>query len=153
MADWEQLEGESKQHYSWFLAYRNLGPTRTLDRAYQVTKGDQEVRAPGPWATASSRYRWVERAAAWDVDTLSEAGARVVSLFVAAMEQLALQTIAGLQAHTPRNFGEALAGMEALGALVPADTVEAAQQTAAARAVPAIGGQGPGISIEAEPIE
>jgi hypothetical protein len=150
MADWEQITGESKQHYSWFLAYRNLGPTRTLERAYQATTG-KEGQTPGAWTKAATSHRWVERAAAWDVYTLSEAGARVVSLFVAAMEQLALQTIAGLQAHAPKNFAEALAGLEALGDLVPAETVEAAQQTATDRKVPAIGGQGSGLILDMEP--
>jgi hypothetical protein len=55
MADWEQLKDENNLHYSWFLAYRNLGPTRTLERAYRVIKGDETVSLPGNWAGISSR--------------------------------------------------------------------------------------------------
>lgn len=150
MADWEQLEGEKSQHYSWFLAYRNLGPARTLERAYRAIKGDETLNLPGNWAELSARHRWVERATAWDVYVLSEAGARVVSLFVAAMEALALATLEGLATHRPKNFGESLAGLEALGGLVPAETVEAVQQTAAERKVPAIGGSGGPAVIELE---
>lgn len=143
MADWEQLQGEPNQHYSWFLAYRNLGPSRSLDRAYQVMKGNKEVQAPGPWASASSQWRWVERAAAWDVHVLSEAGAAVVVRFVDAMRELAEQTIVGLRSHPPASFSEALRGMEALANLVPAEAVAVAQQAALDHQTPAIGGREP----------
>lgn len=143
MADWEQIAGESKQHYSWFLAYRNLGPTRTLERAYRVIKGDETVSLPGNWAGISSRNRWVERAAAWDVDVLSEAGAAVVTRFVTALGNLAAGVAEGLATHRPASYADSLEGLRLLGLLVPAETVEALQQTAAAREIPAIGGPSP----------
>lgn len=135
MADWEQLQGESNQHYSWFLAYRNLGPTRSLDRAYQVTKSNKEAQAPGAWGDTSARYRWPARAAAWDVQVLTEAGAAVVVRFVDAMRELAEQTISGLRAHPPASFSEALRAMEALSQLIPAESIAAVQE----RQAPALG--------------
>jgi hypothetical protein len=141
MADWEQLQGEPNQHYSWFLAYRNLGSTRSLDRAYAAFKRDETCeRAPGNWADASVRHRWPERAAAWDVYVLSEAGAAVVVRFVDAMRELADQAIRGLRTHPPSSFSEALRAMEMLATLIPAESVAAAQQAAQLHQTPAIGG-------------
>lgn len=125
MADWEQLHGESNLHYSWFLAYRNLGPARSLDRAYAAFKRDETLQAPGNWADASARLCWPERATAWDVHVLTEAGAAVVVRFVDAMRELAEQTIRGLREYPPASFSEALRAMEALSQLIPAEAIAA----------------------------
>lgn len=141
MADWEQLEGEKTQHYSWFLIYRNLGPSRSLERAYRAMKGDDQLTVPGNWANLSVRYRWPERAHAYDLATINEAGTRVVTLFVEAMGELAAQAVQALRRHPPSNYAEAMRALEALATLVPAEAVAHVQERAAQGQVPEIGGR------------
>lgn len=64
---WERQPGETRAAYEGFRAYRDLGPTRSLTRAaYTLDKHRQTL------GQHSTKYRWVERAAAWDdhLDTL-----------------------------------------------------------------------------------
>jgi hypothetical protein len=57
---WERLPEETSRAYVSFREFRDLGPTRTL-RAVSAKLGT----ARG-W---SLRYRWTERARAWDAET------------------------------------------------------------------------------------
>jgi hypothetical protein len=69
---WERGKGESSIAYQAFLAYRDLGPFRTLDRAYQSYPGRKmgvkgaTGRASGRFYSYFATYAWEERAAAWD---------------------------------------------------------------------------------------
>jgi hypothetical protein len=80
---WDRQPAESGPAYAAFLAYRGLGPDRTLDDAYaarQAAKRGSEAGAPrtspgqregtqgapGCWGKWSVKHRWVDRAAAWD---------------------------------------------------------------------------------------
>jgi len=59
---WEQREQESAQAYEAFLAYRDLGPSRTFKAtADRVGKHESLMRR---WA---DRHRWRERVWAWDL--------------------------------------------------------------------------------------
>jgi len=59
---WEQMPGESGPAYAAFVAYRDLGPSRTFKAgADQAGKHESLMRR---WAT---RNRWRERAWAWDL--------------------------------------------------------------------------------------
>jgi hypothetical protein len=65
--DWNRRDGEPAKAYAAFSKYRDLGPDRSLNAAYQVDSGlPASVRAPGYWAEWSSAWEWVERAAAYD---------------------------------------------------------------------------------------
>jgi hypothetical protein len=62
---------ESARAYRAFCIYRDLGPDRSLDRAWQRFRADQgqdpgSARRPGYWSDWSQRYKWVERAQAYD---------------------------------------------------------------------------------------
>lgn len=59
---WEQCEDESAEAYEAFLAYRDLGRSRTFKAAAaHVGKHESLIRR---WA---NRHRWRERVWAWDV--------------------------------------------------------------------------------------
>ena len=59
---WEQMRGESGAAYAAFLAYRDMGATRTyVATARSLRRHESLMRR---WAT---RHRWQERAWRWDV--------------------------------------------------------------------------------------
>ncbi|MEZ0073567.1 hypothetical protein [Planotetraspora sp. GP83] len=58
---WDKQPGESPKKYQQFVAYRDLGLTRTLTKAAEtLTLSYGHVKNVASW------NRWVERAAAWD---------------------------------------------------------------------------------------
>lgn len=72
---WLRAEGEGHIPYEAFEHYRNMGPSRSVDRAYRqlmVEKGkrsEEEVgslSASGRWWDWYKRFNWGERAQAWD---------------------------------------------------------------------------------------
>lgn len=60
---WDRLqhEGEGPSTYGWFLAYRDLGPTRRIKAVSALVN-----RQPSYLWRISAQFRWVERAQAWD---------------------------------------------------------------------------------------
>lgn len=69
---WERATGESAKAYAAFLAYRDLGPERSLAKAARQTRRD--ISLLKRW---SSRRAWVERAWAWDASQEREAQEQV----------------------------------------------------------------------------
>ena len=68
---WDRLDGESGLWFARFDAYRLLGSRRTLLRAVRAERAQEKdgVRTrsvPGAWGRAAQRWRWEERAQAWD---------------------------------------------------------------------------------------
>jgi hypothetical protein len=58
---WERQTGETPKRYARFLAFRDLGLTRTLAKAAdELALSYSHVRA------MAAEYRWQDRAAAWD---------------------------------------------------------------------------------------
>jgi hypothetical protein len=69
----ERLPDESPRAYRAFCHYRDLGPNRSLDRAWERyrTTSDQgkkrkSARRPGHWGAWSQKFLWVKRADAHD---------------------------------------------------------------------------------------
>ena len=67
----ERLPAESARAYRAFSCYRDLGPERSLDRAWSSFRTAQgkdagSARHPGTWGAWSHQHHWVERAAAYD---------------------------------------------------------------------------------------
>jgi hypothetical protein len=74
----ERLPDESARAYRAFCVYRDLGPNRSLDRAWEryCTTSDRgknrkSARRPGHWGVWSQKFTWVKRAEAYD-DLLEE---------------------------------------------------------------------------------
>ena len=67
---WLRLPDESAQAYSGFRAYLDVDTgKRSIAAAYRSLKGldtDEKVRVPGYFGAWASRYRWRERADAWE---------------------------------------------------------------------------------------
>jgi hypothetical protein len=69
---WEQLQDEPARWYARFERFRLAGPARSVLATFnleQSEKGRRKRRCvPGAWAEAAKRWRWRERADAWDDD-------------------------------------------------------------------------------------
>jgi len=69
---WERQAGEPNLWYGRFEVFRLLGPGRSIEAVFQaegpakVGKGQQKRRPSRHWYRASQRWRWPERAEAWD---------------------------------------------------------------------------------------
>lgn len=70
---WDRLPDESEAAYKAFLAYRDLGKKRSQDSAAKVlaeslghTWSNRKRARGGRLVDWSSKFRWVERATAWD---------------------------------------------------------------------------------------
>lgn len=71
---WEQEPSESQKWFSRFERYRLQGPARAVLAAYNAERTEQGTareRKPAQspaasWTEASHRFRWRERAEAWD---------------------------------------------------------------------------------------
>lgn len=68
---WEQQPGETARKHGQFVTYRDLGRTRTLQKAAEGLQ-----LHPVTVRKAAATYRWRERVEAWDrhLDRLYEAG-------------------------------------------------------------------------------
>lgn len=65
---WDRLPGEPARWYNRFDAFRLLGPARSVEQAYRQDTG-RRTPAPGEWKKTARRWRWHERAQAWDAET------------------------------------------------------------------------------------
>ena len=129
---WDQMQGEPDEHYVGFLAYRNLGPGRSVAAAYALTvrkrlKKSKPKAASGEWSKACTQWNWPERAAKWDIATLSAAGWKVVALFTAALEAYARKVVAVLQEENirPKGWKGATEAMSVLSSFIPPETFSA----------------------------
>jgi hypothetical protein len=127
---WDRLPNEPAAAYVPFLIYRNLGPGRTLERAYRATKGVRRCRVPGSWQRESVAFQWADRASAWDVDVLTTAGREIVINFIFALERVSRLILQALESGDirPRTWGQAIRGIKMLGSFVTAEAVVALQQ-------------------------
>jgi hypothetical protein len=60
---WDRIPGESRQAWSAFCAYRDMGPTRSHVKVAQ--ESGKDVTLMHRW---SVRWSWVDRSDAWDVE-------------------------------------------------------------------------------------
>jgi hypothetical protein len=132
---WEQLEGEPDAAYARFLSYRNLGPARSLNLAYQVRRGPSREgpsvagrrqkaskggqRAPGSWYQECVRFDWKRRAEAWDVHTFMGTGEQAVVMMVNLIHDFAARTLAAVAKREPVTWSEVRESLNALAALIP----------------------------------
>lgn len=87
---WERMVRESSMLFAHFEAYRKLGPARTLIAVYRehlnggpasklrelpLIPRDDAVTVPSAWKKWARRWRWKERAEAWDAWMSAQHGA------------------------------------------------------------------------------
>lgn len=91
---WERQPDETPRAYAAFRQYRDLGPTRTVEKLQDVARTSAER-----W---SARHRWVDRANAWDVERWREDDAerleRIRSMDETHMRAARVMITAGLRA-------------------------------------------------------
>jgi hypothetical protein len=133
---WEQQSGEPKEDYSHFLAYRNLGPGRSIDAAYFLSKESPRSkrkrtplakRASGKWCEASAKWNWTDRAVSWDIEMLEVQGRQVVTMYFAALQKAALRILTALDDKKikPKGWQGVLDGLHELSNVIPPETVAA----------------------------
>lgn len=70
---WEQQVGEPDRWFSRFQTYLDLGPIRSVVQVYRAEKGrDGHAQACGRWKLSATRWRWTERARAYDAHQRQE---------------------------------------------------------------------------------
>lgn len=143
---WEQREGEPNEAYARFLVYRNLGVTRTLDRAYRAFVGNRRKSSErsGTWQENATRFNWSERASDWDIDYLVSSGRDAAIAFVNALEKLAVKSLSALEDDKmqPKDWKQVLEAVNIIGSFIPAETVEAIRAHAAEHRISPIGKTG-----------
>jgi hypothetical protein len=128
---WDQLDNESNAAYARFLAYRNLGPTRTLEKAYQSTqpetKRNKTKSFTQQWANDSTKFNWRDRATAWDVDNLLGQGERAATLYMGVVEKYIerLYSFLDQTGVEPDDFDSVTKSIELLHKLLPGETIGA----------------------------
>jgi hypothetical protein len=127
---WDQQQGESDACYIRYLIYLTIGPARSLTRAYavylgQAAQGGEPLLVPGAWKKDCARWKWTERAAAWDIAMLSEAGGGAVAAFVALVREVSLRVLEATQNGDlrPQTWAEVLETIEIIGRHVPSELV------------------------------
>lgn len=66
---WDRMEGEPNSWYDRFTIYRLLGSRRSIQAAhtqYARQEGYSSERPPTSWYRQAEKWRWKERAEAWD---------------------------------------------------------------------------------------
>lgn len=64
---WQRQKNETARAFAAFCAYRDLGPGRSLDKAWGLLSGrDPMKKAPGRIQEWSRSFQWVRRCEAWD---------------------------------------------------------------------------------------
>jgi hypothetical protein len=98
---WEPLPGEPARWYGRFERFRLAGPTRSLLATFNAEQSERQGTkrrcVPGAWVQAACRWRWRERAAAWDDHDQRQARAAHAAK-VNEMNERHVQAARGLQA-------------------------------------------------------
>jgi hypothetical protein len=67
--DWNQQPGEAPHWFNRFEIYRTLGPSRSIEKAFQTCRQLEGLagRRPSPaWYINAQQFHWQDRAFAWD---------------------------------------------------------------------------------------
>lgn len=99
MNAWDKRESESDEAYVRFLIYRNLGPSRSIERAAIVafstieTKRKKTKPSTSQWEKDSATHEWRQRAVAWDIAQLSQLPAETTTIILEAIKEFARKTL------------------------------------------------------------
>lgn len=78
LSPWQQQQGENSRWYGRFLAFRDMGLSRSLLGTYKqelAGKGRKEqdkASVPNSWNNAAKQFRWEDRAQSWDAHRQQE---------------------------------------------------------------------------------
>jgi hypothetical protein len=134
MADvkiWEQRADEPDRAYACFLVYLQLGPGRSLERAYEAASNRvKSRRSSGQWVYYSTTYDWVARSQSFDIDALSQHGTEVVINWVQSLVKLSELAFEKITSGTVEihSLGQLLEVINVLGNFVTPETIQAARE-------------------------
>lgn len=144
---WDQQPGEPDGAFSWFCAYRSLGPARSVLRAFKLvqrmanplrwanasrTRADGEQRyAPGNWNKASVEWKWFDRARAFDRHLFGKGIEDAVHAYGRAMRAIALNLEKYAKSITPGNYEELLEGLKLVGSQISPEAYDVLANAAA----------------------
>ncbi len=129
---WQQLAGESNEAYARFLAFRDLGPTRTILLAYAslrpgATQSENEpaLRVTRIWWENFRVYHWKDRAAAWDVSQMASAVPEAATTIVTLLGETARVCLAEVANGNikPKDFAELKDMVVILGNLISPEVI------------------------------
>ena len=63
---WERREGETPKAFAAFCVYRDMGPKRSLEKAWREQNGNKTGAMPGFWRDWSAKYNWGRRVDLYD---------------------------------------------------------------------------------------
>lgn len=147
---WEQQSDEPVSAYKRFLIYRSLGPARSVERAYEVyarSRANSRPCAPrvdgaeaptsgrirsGTWLANSLRWRWRDRADAWDATMLTQTVPEAMAAIFGSIGELArvtLETLVGRELR-PTSWGQLVEAVSTLAGFIAPETVQAAIDSA-----------------------
>ncbi len=79
---WDQMEDEPALWFGRFGIYKSLGYTRTVEATHREDPSVSARRPSRQWSDESKRWKWEERAKAWDHHVQLSADQRLTSLAV-----------------------------------------------------------------------
>ena len=130
---WERIEGEPIGSFNRFTVYRDLGPGRSLRKAYAKYHGIDWRRVGKTkcmyWRYLSAHWNWVERAKQFDTVVLALEGRRSIEHFLHGLEAVSEKTdnaLANLPNVQPATWREALEGLDLVGSFIPVETIKQA---------------------------
>lgn len=103
---WERMEREPPVAFRAFQIFRDIGPSRTVRKAFYKYKGipeDSDQRVTGRWCEWAVAYTWRERAQLWD-DHLDRIARQTI--------EEEIRSTAKIHAQQCRNFAVVLSRME-----------------------------------------
>lgn len=137
---WDRLDGESPAAYARFRRYLSLGPKRSVagaakraSKKKKASKG-KKTRPSGQWSADCRAYRWIERAAAWDIEQFARHGEIAVHEYMATIRKATGALLGSLKHLKPETWKDFIDGLAALNNAIPPEVVEEVYRQA--RAVP-----------------
>lgn len=66
--EWDQQENEPDRAYAAFNIFKNIGPTRSIDKAWRIfaDEVDRDKPIPTYFRGYSTKHKWADRCRAWD---------------------------------------------------------------------------------------
>ena len=105
--DWQQQPGESDKAYAKFLAFRNAGSQRSI-------MGANGGKPNGGLYRQAHKWRWGERASAWDASLRERTDEELVDRMVPARHKLADKADALIERLWDPGIGEATLALSRL---------------------------------------
>ena len=128
---WEHQPDEPEDAFDRFVYYRDLGPTRSIDKAWRAWRltaenaspGITDRRADGHWRSDSVEHSWRTRARDYDAHRFRTTNSAVLQKFTENLHSLTLGVGIALEEIRPQTFKEICYAIRLLSRIIPQETV------------------------------